>query len=210
MPRGPEASRLRRRARRLLARLEIPEDALPGSRALSHRRWGKNSWHCFKGNGHPLWALTFIAGGKKRAAIPADWIDLIRPRVEAGRRVKQIAAALLRNPLLPPPRPALAGHPPRFRWLERELEIEYRPLTLNARQRKVHAVAGRRRASCGMPALWSRPTPPGHTPGFLFRALWTSARSSAALSVSCHYRCRPLLNVTGRRTWAWRGCCWVW
>jgi hypothetical protein len=37
-----------------------------------------------------------MAGGKKRVeAIPADWIDLLRPRVEAGRRLKQIAAEVL-------------------------------------------------------------------------------------------------------------------
>lgn len=96
VPRGPEAARLRRRARRLLARFEIPEDALPGSLALSHRRCGKPSCHCSQGDGHPLWTLTFMAGGKKRVeTIPADWIDLIGPRVEAGRRLKQIAAEVL-------------------------------------------------------------------------------------------------------------------
>ncbi len=37
-----------------------------------------------------------MAGGKKRVeTIPADWIDLVRPRVEAGRRLKQIAAEVL-------------------------------------------------------------------------------------------------------------------
>lgn len=95
-PRGSEASRLRRRARLLLARWQIPEDALPGSLALSHRRCGKPSCHCAKGDGHPLWTLTFMAGGKKRVeTIPADWIELVRPRVEAGRRLKQVAAEVL-------------------------------------------------------------------------------------------------------------------
>jgi len=94
--RGPEAARLRRRARRLLARFAAPEDALPGSLSLSHRRCGKPSCHCAKGEGHPLWTLTFMAGGKKRVeTIPADWIDLIRPRVETGRRLKQVAAEVL-------------------------------------------------------------------------------------------------------------------
>ena len=94
--RGPEAARLRRRARRLLARFAAPEDALPGSLSLSHRRCGKPSCHCAKGEGHPLWTLTFMAEGKKRVeTIPADWIDLIRPRVEAGRRLKQVAAEVL-------------------------------------------------------------------------------------------------------------------
>jgi hypothetical protein len=37
-----------------------------------------------------------MAGGKKRVeTIPADWIDLIRPRVEAGRHLKQVAAEVL-------------------------------------------------------------------------------------------------------------------
>ncbi len=95
-PRGSEASRLRRRARRLLARFHLPPDALPGSLALSHRRCGKPSCHCADGDGHPLWTLTFMAGGKKRVeTIPAGWVDTIRPRVEAGRQFKQAAAELL-------------------------------------------------------------------------------------------------------------------
>jgi len=94
--RGSEASRLRRRARLLLARFSVPEDALPGSLALSHRRCGKPSCHCAKGEGHPFWTLTFMAGGKKRVeAIPADWAELIRPQVEAGRRLKELAAEVL-------------------------------------------------------------------------------------------------------------------
>jgi hypothetical protein len=95
--RGLEASRLRRRARRLLARWQIPENALPGSLSLSHRRCGKPACHCAKGDGgHPFWTLTFMSGGKKRVeAIPADWIDLVRPRVEAGQRLKQVAAEVL-------------------------------------------------------------------------------------------------------------------
>jgi len=37
-----------------------------------------------------------MASGKKRVeTIPADWIDRIRPRVEAGRRLKQFAAEVL-------------------------------------------------------------------------------------------------------------------
>jgi len=94
--RGPEASHLRRRARLLLARFSIPKDALPGSLSLSHRRCGKPSCHCAKGEGHPFWTLTFMTGGKKRVeAIPADWVERIRPQVEAGRHVKELAAELL-------------------------------------------------------------------------------------------------------------------
>jgi len=65
-PSGPEAVALRRRARRLLARFHLPDDALPGSLALSRRRCGKPSCHCAGGEGHALWTLTFMAGGKKR------------------------------------------------------------------------------------------------------------------------------------------------
>lgn len=95
-PRGADASRLRRRARRLMALFHIPDDALPGSLALSHRRCGKPSCHCADGARHPLWTLTFMAGGKKRVeTVPADWLDVIRPRVEAGRHFKEAAAELL-------------------------------------------------------------------------------------------------------------------
>jgi len=94
--RGPEASRLRRRARLLLTRLDLPDNALPGSLAISHRRCGKPSCHCANGEGHPLGTLTFMAAGKKRVeTIPADWLDAIRPRVQAGRKFKTIAAELL-------------------------------------------------------------------------------------------------------------------
>ena len=95
-PRGLEASRLRRRARRLMDRFQVPQDALPGSLALSYRRCGKPSCHCADGDGHPLWSLTFMADGKKNVEIiPADWIDALRPRVEAGRRFKNAAVELL-------------------------------------------------------------------------------------------------------------------
>lgn len=94
--RGPEAARLRRHARLLLARFHVPEDALPGSLAVSHRRCGKPSCHCATGEGHPLATLTFMAAGKKRVeTVPAEWLDAIRPLVQAGRRFKEIAAQLL-------------------------------------------------------------------------------------------------------------------
>ena len=94
--RGLQAARLRRRARLLLARLHLPDDALPGSLAVSLRRCGKPSCHCAKGKGHPLGTLTFMAAGKKRVeTVPAEWLDAIRPRVQAGRQFKNIAAELL-------------------------------------------------------------------------------------------------------------------
>jgi len=95
-PRGSEASRLRRRVRLLLARFPVPDHAVPGSLALFHRRCGKPSCHCADGDGHPLWTLTFRAGGKERVeTIPADWVAAIRPRVNAGRRCQEAAAELL-------------------------------------------------------------------------------------------------------------------
>jgi len=37
-----------------------------------------------------------MAAGKKRVeTIPADWLEAIRPRVQAGRKFKNIAAELL-------------------------------------------------------------------------------------------------------------------
>ena len=37
-----------------------------------------------------------MSAGKKRVeSIPAEWLDAIRPRVEAGRRFKEAAAELL-------------------------------------------------------------------------------------------------------------------
>jgi hypothetical protein len=37
-----------------------------------------------------------MAAGKKRVeTIPADWLEAIRPRVEAGRHFKETAAELL-------------------------------------------------------------------------------------------------------------------
>lgn len=118
-PRGSEASRLRRRLRLLLTRFRVPQNALPGSLSLSHRRCGKPSCHCADGEGHPLWTLTFMADGKKRVeTIPAQWLDAVRVRVEAGRHFKEAAGELLwinaellvlarnqrpRRPVPPPP-----------------------------------------------------------------------------------------------------------
>ena len=95
-PSGPDAAKLRRRARQLATHFQIPSDALPGSLSLSHRRCGKPSCHCAGGDGHPLWTLTFMADGNKRVEhIPTAWIETLRPRLEAGRRFKEAAAELL-------------------------------------------------------------------------------------------------------------------
>ena len=92
---GPEAVALKRRKRGLLARLHIPADALPGSLVLSHRRCGKPGCHCAKGEAHPFYTLTFMVDGKKHVeSIPAQWIDAVRPAVEAGRGFKDSVAEL--------------------------------------------------------------------------------------------------------------------
>lgn len=94
-PSGPDAARLKRRKRFLLAKLCIPDDALPGSLVLTHRRCGKLTCHCAEGLGHPLCLLTFMADGKKHVeSIPGDWIDTVRPAVEAGRAFKDAVAEL--------------------------------------------------------------------------------------------------------------------
>jgi hypothetical protein len=80
---------LRQRKYAVLRRLQIPPDALPGSLALTHRRCGTPTCHCAKGEGHPLWSLTFMVDGKKRVErIPDEWVEQIRPLVEQGREFK--------------------------------------------------------------------------------------------------------------------------
>lgn len=94
-PVGPEATALQRRKRRLLTRLRIPADALPGSLVLSHRRCGKPGCHCAEGAAHPFYTLTFMVDGKKRVeSVPAEWIEVVRPAVEASRGFKDSVAEL--------------------------------------------------------------------------------------------------------------------
>ena len=94
-PVGPEAAALKRRKRRLLMRLRIPPDALPGSLTLSHRRCGKPGCHCAEGDSHPFYTLTFMVDGKKHVeSVPAEWIDAVRPEVDAGRGFKGAIAEL--------------------------------------------------------------------------------------------------------------------
>jgi hypothetical protein len=92
---GESAARLRQRKHALLRRFrdQIPPDALPGSLSLTHRRCGKPSCHCAKGEGHPMWSLTFMVEGKKQVEpIPDEWVEQIRPLVEQGREFKEAVA----------------------------------------------------------------------------------------------------------------------
>jgi len=93
-PKGPQAARLRQRKFELLRRFPIPPDLLPGSLSLTHRRCGQPTCHCAKDKmGHPVWSLTFMAGGKKRVEhIPKEWVEEVQRLVEAGREFKQAVA----------------------------------------------------------------------------------------------------------------------
>ena len=95
-PRGPLASRLRQRKFELLRRFQIPDDALPGSLALSHLRCGKPTCHCAQGPGHEVWSLTFMVRGKKRVQhIPKSWVAEVRRRVAAGREFQEAVREVL-------------------------------------------------------------------------------------------------------------------
>jgi len=95
-PRGPLASRLRQRKFELLRRFQIPDDALPGSLALSHLRCGKPTCHCAEGQGHEVWSLTFMVRGKKQVQhIPKRWVEEVRRRVAAGREFQEAVREVL-------------------------------------------------------------------------------------------------------------------
>ena len=93
-PQGSQAARLRQRKFQLLRRFPIPPDLLPGSLSLSHRRCGQPTCHCATDSqGHPVWSLTFMAGGKKRVErIPPEWVKEVQHLVEAGREFKAAVA----------------------------------------------------------------------------------------------------------------------
>ena len=89
-PKGSQAARWRQRKHQLIRRFAIPGDPLPGSLVLSHRRCGKPTCHCARGGeGHPIWYLSFLVQGRKQhERIPAEWVEEVRRRVEAGRAYK--------------------------------------------------------------------------------------------------------------------------
>lgn len=95
-PKGDQAARARQRKFELIRRLVLPEKALPGSLALTHRRCGKPTCHCAKGEGHPIWLLTYMVDGKKHVeAVPMEWVEEVRERVEVGRAFKQDVTEVL-------------------------------------------------------------------------------------------------------------------
>jgi hypothetical protein len=93
-PKGGQAARLRQRKFELLRRFSIPADLLPGSLSLTHRRCGQPTCHCAREKkGHPVWSLTFMAGGKKHVErIPNGWVEEVQHLVGAGREFKEAVA----------------------------------------------------------------------------------------------------------------------
>lgn len=95
-PKGPKAARLRQRKFALVRRFALPADLLPGSLTQTHRRCGKPTCHCARDAGHAIWYLTFMVAGQKRVErIPADWVEEVLRRVEAGRAFKAAVAEVL-------------------------------------------------------------------------------------------------------------------
>ena len=88
-PKGQAASRLRQKKYSTLRTIQVPEDALPGSLALCHRRCGKPTCHCAKGEGHPIWQRTYVLDCKKQVErIPHEWAEEVKRRVDAGRQFR--------------------------------------------------------------------------------------------------------------------------
>lgn len=100
------------------------------------------------------------------------------------------------EPDAPPARPRLADHPPRFLLLEREVEIEYRPLMLHALQRKVNAVAEAAQSTFPVCPHCGRTMRRQDTR----QVSWSARCGSLHAAVSryrcppCRYECRPLLE----------------
>lgn len=93
---GAEAARLRKRKYELVRKYGIPENLLPGSLSLTHRRCGKPTCHCAAGKGHPMWSLTFMVERKKRVErIPDEWVTPLRPLVKGSRLFKEALAEVL-------------------------------------------------------------------------------------------------------------------
>ena len=81
---------LKRRRRKLLRKMQLPKDGLPGSLSVSRYRCGKSNCRCSQGKGHEKWTLTYMRDGAKRVKhIPAALVELVRQRVEEGKTFKE-------------------------------------------------------------------------------------------------------------------------
>jgi hypothetical protein len=95
---GIAATTLRQKKFAALRAFHLPEDGLPGSLALTHRRCGKQTCRCAQQGeqGHPQWSLTFMVDGRKRVeAIPREWVEDVQRRVAAGAAAKQALSDVL-------------------------------------------------------------------------------------------------------------------
>ena len=101
------------------------------------------------------------------------------------------------EPITPPTRPALADHPPRFLLLEREVEIEYRPLMLSALQRKVNAVAESTPSAVPVCPLCGQSMRRQNTRevSWFARCGCLHAAVSRYRCPPCRYECRPVLDL---------------
>ena len=93
---GAEAARLRQRKYALIDQFKIPDGLLPGTICISYRRCGHNSCHCATGQGHESWSWTFMMDGHRRVEyVPADKVEEVRRRVEAGREFQDAVREVL-------------------------------------------------------------------------------------------------------------------
>lgn len=97
-PRGPKATRLRKRKADLLRLFAIPDHLLPGSMSESHICCGKPGCHCAqaKDPGPSLGSLTFMVQAKKHPLhIPEDLVNEVRQRVEADKAFRDAVREML-------------------------------------------------------------------------------------------------------------------
>jgi len=91
-----QLKKLQTRRQELLASLVLPPDGLPGSLANIYRHCGGKTCHCYTGEGHPCWTLTYMVEGKKRVDyVSHDMVEEVRQRVEVGNAYKLGVAELM-------------------------------------------------------------------------------------------------------------------
>ena len=94
--RNQESTKLRRRKFQLVRRFGLPENALGGHLSRTRRRCGKPTCHCARGEGHPVWTLSYSSGGTKQVeTLPAGLAADLLPLVEQGREVREAVMEVL-------------------------------------------------------------------------------------------------------------------
>jgi len=88
--------RLERRRVQLLPAVELPPEGLFGALSQSRRECGSPRCHCHAEGGHLSWTLTFMVDGKRRVEhVPAELLEEVGSRLEAGKRFKAQVAELM-------------------------------------------------------------------------------------------------------------------